>query len=703
MLKTAPGTPKGPPPVWNISQRRNIHFVGRQKNLHDLEHALSQANRLPQALTGGGGCGKTALAVEYAYAHQEQYDIVWWIRADTQSTITSDLAALAPKLALSRQTFEGPRQACNAAMDELRNRDRWLLIFDNARQPDDLQPFLPTGSAGHVLITSANSHWQSIAKIQPVNAWLREESIEFLRTRLGGIDERHAADQLSAALGDLPLALDQAAACITQADMSISEYLRDYENLWAEMLGHSRPMGSYPVHAAMTWELSFRRIESLNPMAAQLLTVCGFFSPDDIPLSMIENASNELPHQLAFGLLDAASRVEALNLLDRFSMARTGEGAISDSRRHCRHGPGPARRTRNGPNGRPSRCASHPPLFHSTARTPIHGVPAPMFCRMCSVRPCTPRAPASCRMKWCDMLSRIGRFLLKQGNYSEARTLLEMAHTLVQPTYGAGSVQAADIANNLARVRHRLGDLAGASALYEIALKIDRKNYGEDDPHLATVANNSAMTLVELGRLTEARDRFEWAIGVYRKSYAKDHPKIASVMNNLGFVLMQLKDYANARHWLEQSLAITESTFGANHPQAACIAVNLGAALRAVGRYDAARKLFDRAMLIDQTAFGDNHPAIARDLLNLAQLLSDQEKFDEAVPLLERSLAITESSFGPTHRETALCLRELGRALKGAGDATRAVDCMMRVSSIMGKPLNRKSNETVVGDEGMLA
>jgi tetratricopeptide (TPR) repeat protein len=702
MLKTAPGTPKGRPPVWNISQRRNIHFVGRQKNLQDIEQALSQANRLPQALTGGGGCGKTALAVEYAYAHQEQYDIVWWIRAETQSTITSDLAGLAPRLARSGQSFEGPRQACNAALEELRNRDRWLLIFDNARQPDDLQPFLLPGAAGHVLITSANSHWQSIAKVQPVNAWLREESIEFLRTRLGKIDQRHSADQLSAALGDLPLALDQAAACITQAKMSVSEYLRDYENLWAEMLGRSRPMGSYPVHAAMTWELSFRRIESLNPMAAQLLTVCGFFSPDDIPLTMIENASNELPHQLAFGLLDAPSRVEALNLLDRFSMARTGEGVISI------HGVIAAMAQDRLDAGERVKWATialriasiafsfdsqNPNSWHSCADVLPHVLCSTLHAQEAGVVP----------QEVVDMLSRIGRFLLKQGNYSEARTLLEMAHTLVQTTYGAGSVQAADIANNLARVRHRLGDLAGASALYDIALEIDRKNYGEDDPHLATVANNSAMTLVELGRLTEARDRFEWAIGVYRKSYTKDHPKIASVMNNLGFVLMQLKDYANAHHWLQQSLAITESTFGANHPQAACIAVNLGAALRAQRQYGPARKLFDRAMLIDHTAFGNNHPAIARDLLNLAQLLSDQEKFDEAVPLLERSLSITESSFGPAHRETVLCLRELGRALKGAGDATRAVDCMMRVSSIMGKPLNRKSNETVVGDEGMLA
>jgi tetratricopeptide (TPR) repeat protein len=702
MVKTPPGRPKGLPPVWNIGQRRNIHFVGRQQNLHDLEQALSDPNRKPQSLIGGGGCGKTALAIEYAYSHQEHYDIVWWIRADSQATITADLAALAPRLARSGQNFDDPRQACNAALEELRQRDRWLLIFDNARKAEDIDPFLPAHSAGHILITSVNPHWQTIARIQPVNAWLRQESLEFLRLRMGGMEERHAADQLAAALGDLPLALDQAAACMTQAQITITQYLKDYENLWAELLGRGRPMGSYPVHAAIAWELSFRRIEALNPVAAQLLTLCGFFSPDDIPLSMIENGSAELPHELAYGILETVTRGDALNLLDRFSVARTGEGVISihgviaamaqDRLDTEERGKWAAVALRIASAGF-AFDSQNPITWRSCGEVLPHVLCATMHAHGAGVVP----------REVLEMLSRIGRFLLKQGNYSEARSLLEMAYCMVDSAYGDRSVQAADICNNLARVRHRLGDLSGASALYEIALDIDRNNYGEDDPHLATIANNSAMTLVELGRLDEARERFEWAVGVYRKSYAKNHPKIASVMNNLGFVLMQLQDYPSARHWLEQSLTITESTFGPNHPQAACIAVNLGAALRAQGRFDVARKLFDRAMLIDQTAFGSNHPAIARDLLNLAQLLSDQENFDEAVKLLERALAITEASFGPEHRETVLCLKELGRALRGAGDAGRAVDVMMRVSAILGKPKKRKSNETVVGDEGMLA
>lgn len=703
MIKTVPGRPKGPPPVWNVFQRRNIHFVGRAEHLQAIEHgfALSASSR-PRALVGAGGSGKTALAVEYAYSHQDQYDIVWWIRADTQASIVADLAALAPKLARSGQVFDNPRQACNAAIEELHRRERWLLIFDNARKPEDLTLFLGPRGVGHVLITSGNSNWESFASILPVNSWARQESIEFLRLRLGGIEDMHAANQLAAALGDLPLAIEQAAACIDQANMTLADYLADFENYWAEMLDHGRPAGPYPISAAMAWELSFRRMTLLNPAAAQLLTLCGFFAPDEIPLAMIENAAGALPEDLAAAMQHPVELHEALNILEKFSLAKAGDhtlsvhgviGALAQDRLSNIDRMGWATVALQIASAAFPFDSQNPNSWRACGEVLPHVLAATMHAQGAGVA----------SQAVVDLLSRAGRFLLKHGNYCEARTLLEMAYSLVKTTDGAQSVQAADIANNLARVRHRLGDLAGASALYDVALQIDRTVYGLADPHLATVANNSAMTLVELGKLEPARERFEWAIDVYQKSYPQHHPKIASVMNNLGFVLMQLKDYAGAKQWLEQALTITESHFGAGHPQVACIAANLGGALRAGGDHAQARKLLDRALLIDETAFGPSHPAVARDLLNMGQLLSDQNDFDSAVKLLERALTITENSYGPEHRETALCLNELGRALRGTGDINRAVDCLMRAAALMRKGPAKRSNETVVGDEGMIA
>ena len=54
-----------------------------------------------QALQGGGGVGKTALAVEYAYRHRAQFDTVWWVRAEEPATLVGDYADLAVALGLA--------------------------------------------------------------------------------------------------------------------------------------------------------------------------------------------------------------------------------------------------------------------------------------------------------------------------------------------------------------------------------------------------------------------------------------------------------------------------------------------------------------------------------------------------------------------------------------------------------------------------
>src|SRR6476620_10268032 len=130
------------------------------------------------------------------------------------------------------------------------------------------------------------------------------------------------ADRLAAELGDLPLAVAQAAAYIEQTGMDPGEYLRQFIHRRAALLARGDVV-DYQGRIDTAWELSLEKLQLLNPRSLALLQVSAFLAPEPIPLTLF--AGHEFP---AAGEDDLDELGDAVGAAVSFSLIRRLPGGF---------------------------------------------------------------------------------------------------------------------------------------------------------------------------------------------------------------------------------------------------------------------------------------------------------------------------------------------------------------------------------------
>ena len=235
-----------------------------------------------------------------------------------------------------------------AVLAELRGRGRWLLVFDNAETPADVTRWLP-GGGGHVLITSRERGWAEVAVPVEVDVLSRPESVTILQHRVAGLTEADA-DRLAAQLGDLPLAITQAAAFMTSTGMPADQYVGLLRTRAGRLLDQGTP-GSYPRSLAAATQLTADRLARDDPAAAELASVCAFLAPDPIPEDLFTGAVGILPGDLASRAAVPLAWRQAAGLPDRavagpYRSPRTADAPAIQAILRDRLTPGQATTTR---------------------------------------------------------------------------------------------------------------------------------------------------------------------------------------------------------------------------------------------------------------------------------------------------------------------------------------------------------------------
>ncbi|MBD0843169.1 tetratricopeptide repeat protein [Streptomyces sp. TRM68416] len=269
-------------------------FTGREDEAAALLAVLDPAGEgaaetpaavLHAAVSGLGGIGKTALAIEAAH---QALSKGWFpggvlfldLHGYDQEPVTADRALQALLLTLGIRPEHiptAPEQRAALYRSALAARAREhgpvLVLADNASSPDQVRPLLPGHACHRVLVTSRDKLSQLGARLVPLDQLTPGEACELLDRALRIADpcdtraaeDRDAALSLAALCGRLPLALQIVAALLTEdPGMAVTDLVAELTES-RDLLDHLDD-GERSVRAA--FDLSYRR---LPPEQARLL------------------------------------------------------------------------------------------------------------------------------------------------------------------------------------------------------------------------------------------------------------------------------------------------------------------------------------------------------------------------------------------------------------------------------------------------
>ncbi|MEU1391105.1 MULTISPECIES: FxSxx-COOH system tetratricopeptide repeat protein [unclassified Nonomuraea] len=689
------------PNVWKVPPR-NKNFTGREELLSRLRDSILQQPTavVPNALQGYGGVGKTQAAIEYAYRFREEYDLVWWIPSDQPGLVRSTLAQLAPQLGLPGPTATGIDEAANAVLQALRRGEptrRWLLIFDNADEPDDIREIVRPGP-GHVLITSRNHRWESVVDTVPVDVFPRRESVEFFQKRLRRAISESVAVELAEALGDLPLALEQAAALQSETGMAPEEYLKLLQEHTSQLLSRGKP-SEYPVSMTAAWGLSVNKLKENLPEAMELLRCCAFFGPEPIPRSVLVPVKGAVRPVIAELLADPIKLSGAIGTLAKYALVRVEAEASGQAG------------GQRGP-GRPATLQVHrliqallreelEPEIQEEIRAEVHSLlvgavpqapddPAnwPRYdALLAHVRPA--RVAESRRDEVRDFAIKMLTYLSSSGNF--AATGSHVATFLERWTHDSGAdnrhvLQAKRLQGDLYREQ---GRYAEAYQLNQSTLISMRAALGEEERDTLILLNGIGSDLRAQGRFIDAREHDEESLRLHRKVLGPDDVITVRAINSLALDYGLTSDYVRAKELLLEALRTAQGGETAvTRGTELNLRTGLGRVVRLCGDYRQAVDVCDDALIFGREFFDANHPRILLAQKDLAiALLRSGETEDallQAIDVHERYVRL----YGVDHPSTlaaATCLSNCNRANGNVEQAYElAFDTMNRYPRIYG-------------------
>lgn len=528
----------------------------QRAGLQPRRDLLAKLNRTSQGvsvavLTGRPGVGKTQLAATYARARLVSgWRLIAWVDAHDGQSLLAGLTAVVEATALpADRPLHGADRPLHGTADAGQAVRRWLeddgsrclLVFDGAEDPAQLRPFIPSAGAARVVITASGEPGEKLGTTVPVNAFGGEEAVAFLNERTGLGDEA-GAEAVAAALGQLPLALDQAAATIAGQHLDYATYLAKLRALAAtgDLIAQAdAEQRLYPPGVAEAVLLSLDAVRVADPLGVctAIMEMMAMLGAAPVRCELL-GAAGQAGALLGGGRRVAASMVDqALGQLSERSLL----GFSHDGQDVSVHWL--AARVVRGELARRGRLATAfraaaSALEIATGAVAPPAVGRPMSGQVTELLKTAGEHPEAVDEQVARRLMRLGLAVLSQ--LVERRDSMPLVITIGEPLaadlerlLGPGHPDTLNACNSLAVAYRTLGRSADAIPLVRKILIGRERLLGADHPSTLAARNNLAIAYRTAGRPAEAIPLFEENMAACERVLGADHPRTLASRHNL--------------------------------------------------------------------------------------------------------------------------------------------------------------------------
>ena len=722
-----------------LPRPRNPHYVPHANVLERIRDALVATQSA--ALCGTPGLGKTQTALEYCHSHATAYDAVLWVNCENGPAL--GLAEIAEWLGLSDGEESQPERAA-AVIRWLRQRQRWLLVYDNADDMAPLLPFLPpTAADKHLLITTRIPHAGGIAQDAGLPPMTGDLAATFLLKRAGlnvlDVEARRHALTIAEEIDGLPLALDQAGAFIAMCGTPLEDFLPLYRERRASILADRGDLDLGHPSVAVTVQLALEVIEKQSPATGQLLRFCSYLNPSGISESLLQEraASKSLPAELCPVVLDRLLWERTLSPALRQSiMARIGyppqlsqHRVISDAIRLSLSQEQQKEYALRAIEWLSKIC---PTAIYD--HWPMLSALVPHITRLWEVLPAEVRRVDPLA----SLLDRAGWLLKERGAYEQADVMLKSALAIAKRLHGTRHRMTAAITFHHAKLLDAQGNLPQAEVALRAVIDMRSKLDGREHERTIKCWNELAYLVRRRGRLGEAEKIWRWVLSVRERQLGINHPDVAENLSHLAFVLAmqgnaneaevlyrrsvdicerckspnprrRVQMHYNFGFFLESqdkldvaeaeyrsALSLAEKNLGPTSKKTIPVRTSLGYILQKQGRNAEAVEMFRTTAANCESCFGVNHPIHIRVQSNFADVLARMRRLPEAREMAEETLTRCLGTIGDSHLATALCLRILGLISHQQGDNERAAAALRQALGIYEAKMGPDHAETAL-------